>query len=198
MSALVILLVRGLKMCFMRALVCIFGVVMATASHADGVRCTTDEYGNSTIRQESKVPLPLFPEGQNLVRVGAPIGSGRNQYFVDRALIAPDNDHVVRYTVVVRGPRGVRNVMYEGFACDVREVKTYAYGNSQREFKALSRPSWGPLTYRGVKGYKGTLADRFLCDESRGYSDRDRMLGRLYTAESQAEDHIGASVNDDD
>jgi hypothetical protein len=185
-------------MCVMRALVCVFGVVMATASHADEVRYTTDEYGNPTIWQEDNVPLPPFPEGQNLVRVSAPIGGGRNQYFVDRASIAPGKDRVVRYTVVVRSPSGVQNVMHEGLACDVREVKTYAYGNSQREFKALSRPSWGPLTHRGVKGYQGVLADRFLCDESRSYSDRDWILDRLDTAESQAEDDIGVSGNDDD
>ena len=179
----------------MRALVCAVGVVLS-ACYAEKARYTYDEIGNPTIWQESKVRLPAFPEEANLIRFTAPVGSGRNQYFVDRASIALGADRVIRYTVVVRSPTGVENTIYEGLACDVREVKTYAHGNSKRQFSMRSNPTWGRISHRGVKGYQGVLATRFMCDDSHGYLDAEGALERLEAARSVDGAQAGESGDD--
>jgi hypothetical protein len=181
-----------------RAFVCVLGVVLTTVSYAEQLRYTIDKNGNPALRQEAKAPLPAFPEEDNLMRIDAPVRGGGNQFFIDRASIARDLDLVMRYTVVVRSPSGVQNTMHEGMACGLRQVKTYAYGNGKRQFVEFYRPRWRAISYHGVKGYQGILADRFLCDDSHGYLDRDSVLDRLDNPGSVDGDDGGVDGHDND
>ena len=141
--------------------------------------------------------LPAFPEDDNLVRFDAPVGGAQNRYFLDTASISLGADRVVRYTVVIMSRSGARNIIHEGIACDFREVKTYAYGNTKRAFTEFSNPTWKGLAYRGGKGYQGVLADRYVCDDSHGYLDRDGILQQLERA-AGAGDDAGVGGHDND
>lgn len=180
-----------------RVLACFIVIALAAGAHAKTLRYTKDEDGNPTLWQESKTELPPFPEEQNLLRFPAPVGGEQNEYFIDENSIALGADRVVRYTVVIRSRGGARNVVHEGLACEFREVKVYAYGNGQRSFTPLSNPTWSRLSARGARGYQGLLANRYLCDESHSYLDREHILDRLKYA-GIADDNIGVDGSDND
>jgi hypothetical protein len=78
---------------------------------------------------ESAVVLPSQPKDRDLVRFDVSRLS-RNAFFVDSASLSVGDDGVVRYTLVIESPSGIRNVSYEGMRCSTAERRVYAFGGA--------------------------------------------------------------------
>ena len=76
---------------------------------------------------EVEVVLPPYPQEADLLsfRVGAVRDT---QFMVDTKSVSIGSDGVVRYTLVVIGSGGARNVSYEGLRCATGERRFYAFG----------------------------------------------------------------------
>ena len=85
-----------------------------------------DEY-DAKPWSEIEVVLPPYPQEADLLsfRVGAVRDT---QFLVDTKSMAVGSDDVVRYTLVVIGSGGARNVSYEGLRCATGERRFYAFG----------------------------------------------------------------------
>ena len=79
-----------------------------------------------------------FPPLDQANLVDLPVDTlGGQRIAIDASSLAIDRERVVRYTLVVTGSGGARNVSYEAMRCDTQE----------RQILALGRPdgSWGPV-----------------------------------------------------
>jgi hypothetical protein len=84
------------------------------------------------------------------------------RFFIDSASLAPGRDGVVRYTLIVRSPLGAESVTYEGIRCASREVKTYAYGGTDRSWSV--RPgAWRRIEARNVQRWHDALWREYFC-----------------------------------
>jgi hypothetical protein len=67
-----------------------------------------------------------------------------NRHFVDRRSLSI-RDGLVHYTLVVRSPSGVDNVLFEALNCKEREYRNYARGTSAKGW--IVRPTeWRKIT----------------------------------------------------
>ncbi len=135
--------------------------------------------------REGQTAIPPPPRDEELAQIEAPGASAAYEYFIDPASISLGEDGVVRYSVVVRSDRGVRNVFHEGLRCVTDEVKTYAYGSKAGPFRPTASASWRPVARSGARGYQYYLARVVMCDAD-GYpwhaEQARRALSRQYTA----------------
>ena len=129
---------------------------------------------------ENETEVLGLPEPENLVAVElAQLPSGM-QLSVDasRITVNPD-DQVVRTWVWIRSSSGAENGTFEGFRCDTREHKTYAYGAHYRkpQVTKAKRPRWREAPKTNVPNYRRELMDLYLC----GYGEpRDADVIRRY------------------
>lgn len=107
--------------------------------------------------------LPPFPSDENLVPLDTRFGE--YQYFIDRKSVSVGKeDQIVRYTVVIDAPGGVRNVFYEGIRCDEKSYKTYAYGSGAGPFHPMASTDWKAIRSEAAFRYRQDLADFYVCD----------------------------------
>ncbi len=113
--------------------------------------------------KELEVPLPAFPDDRNLIPVRMPVAYTLKIYLDEKSISrAPDG--IVRYTLVVETPSGVRNVFFDGLRCDTREYKTYAIGTLEKTFEPIKKPKWERVPYYETNAFRFQLMRNYVCD----------------------------------
>ena len=115
---------------------------------------------------EDAVNIPDYPDFDNLLKVKIDASLGQLDYFIDPESLSIGRDEVVLLTVVITSSRGAKNVVYEGYRCDTREYKTFAYGTSNKSFYTLPDSQWKAIMRsRGnTQDYRRELVTTYLCD----------------------------------
>lgn len=84
-----------------------------------------------------------FPPLNESALVDVPIDSLPGQRLgIDASSLAIDRERVVRYTLVVTGSGGARNVTYEAMRCDTQERQILALGRGDGSWAAIAEPPW--------------------------------------------------------
>ncbi len=135
--------------------------------------------------------LPAFPRSENLARLDADEIDSDYEYWIDVPSVTLDVDGVVRYTLVMRSPKGVPSVFFEGFRCDARSYKTYAYGTRQGRFAPFPEPQWNPISLereRRARAYLWLLYNRYFCSfdgQRHSLADIRKLLAGKTTATNE-------------
>ncbi len=129
---------------------------------------------------EAQYQLPPFPTDQDLVEFQVDDPKARFRYFIDGKHLSVGEDGVVRYTLVMQSTQGARNVSVEGLRCDIREVKTYAYGGGRDKIRALRDPQWERIPLSGPYWHHLELRNYYFCDAERKTPfDKEQILQLL-------------------
>jgi hypothetical protein len=113
---------------------------------------------------EGEVPLPPYPEAQNLYSFYvSPTATSR--FFVDTQNLSIGKDGVVRYTLMIISPSGVKNVSYEGIRCETRQKRTYALGRPNGEWSRARGAIWTPVRNETTNRYHAALFLDFFCPD---------------------------------
>ncbi len=121
-----------------------FGVLAAfglSFSFSSSVAAEFDNEYDEKPWAEVEVRLPSFPEPGNLVqfRVGSVADT---TFFVDAQSLSYGADGVLRFTLEVVSPSGVRNISYEGMRCETGERRFYAFGRADRTWSKARGNQW--------------------------------------------------------
>ncbi|MDR1423316.1 MAG: CNP1-like family protein [Azoarcus sp.] len=170
----------------MKAFVCLcgFAALLPCAARAWGANDTASPASQF---KETEAVLPALPEAHNLIafRVGAqPV----DRYLVDSESLAPGEDGVTRFVLVLRGSGGASTATFEGVRCATGERKLYASAAGRdTQWRPLKNGEWRLLdgsihTYVGFD-YNGNdpravLASDYLCDGTAARAKKD-ILARL-------------------
>lgn len=111
---------------------------------------------------EVEARLPPAPKAENLLPFFVSATTD-NRFFIDSASVAPGEDGVVRYTLVVKSGAGANNVTYEGMRCSSGEVKRYAFGRSDGSWGKARNARWEEIRYKDVNRQHHMLYDDFFC-----------------------------------
>ncbi len=69
-----------------------------------------------------------------------------NQFAIDGASVAIDQERLVRYTLIVTSRSGARNVSYEAMRCDRREWQLLALARTDGSWSTLAQRTWRPIS----------------------------------------------------
>ena len=116
--------------------------------------------------EELQAQLPPYPKNENLLKFDAGSNTS-NSYFVDATSVSVGEDHVVRYTLVVKTSGGATNVSFEGIHCDKGRLRVYAFGHTNSQWSRARDTSWRPIVYREVNGHHNVLYREYMCTRSR-------------------------------
>jgi hypothetical protein len=151
------------------------------------------EYDRSDISDpepwsEQGFRLPDYPQEADLVAVAVGSPDRAFEYFLDARSLAVGADGVVRYTLVIRSPRGADNVSVEGLRCNEGLVRTYAYGGARGRLNPVPGADWEPIRLSGPYLHHRDLREFYLCHprEHRPL-EREEILHRLREAARQGE-----------
>jgi hypothetical protein len=111
---------------------------------------------------ELELVLPPAPRDEDLEVIKL-FNESKNTVALDRKALVVGKDDVVRYTLVVTSPRGVRNVSYEGIRCDPNEWKLYAIGRTDGTWSTVPDPQWKEVENRDYNDIHYTLAKEYYC-----------------------------------
>ncbi|HEY9198690.1 MAG TPA: CNP1-like family protein [Gammaproteobacteria bacterium] len=123
--------------------------------------------------------LPAYPDGKHYVEVPLQLAGSDLDMFIDEPALSIGEDGVVRYTLLLRSPTGAENLFYEGIRCATREWRSYAYGTSAGEWRALGDAPWRGIRDLGVERYRLELYRYYLCHPTSGPRLREEMLRRM-------------------
>ncbi len=122
----------------------------------------TYKFDNDRPWKELATTLPPPPVTKNqLPFIASPATD--NKFFVDAPSIHVGRDGVVRYTLVIQSPSGVRNVTFEGIRCRTGEYKIYAYGRDDGAWDRAQQAKWRPILYHDLNRPRRVLYDDFFC-----------------------------------
>lgn len=141
--------------------------------------------------KERGVELPPYPEEADLVEFRVDDPHARFRYFIDGRNLEVGEDQVVRYTLVIRSGSGADNVSFEGIRCNVREFKTYAFGNGRGEFRPLKAPVWKRIQLHGPHRYHLNLREFYFCKPDRHVPYDAAEIVRLLGATPRRVDDTG-------
>lgn len=131
--------------------------------------------------QEGETRLPPWPKDADLIELHLDGPRSELRYLLDGRHLSIGADDVVRYTLVVEGRNGHRNVSVEGLRCTPKAVyKLYAFGQGGR-FVPIDDPQWQPISGRlSQDRHHVELWRHYLC-EPRAFRPRprDEMLRLL-------------------
>ena len=137
------------------------------------------EYQEQKAWKEEATTLPRQPNESDLIAINAGRIASRTQYLIDLTSLSLKADRVTRYTVVIESQTGVRNVFHEGIRCKTREYKTYAFVNSQGDFKEISPASWKQVFGHGLSDHRAVLHKHYFCDEFANPNPRKEIITAL-------------------
>ena len=120
-----------------------------------------DEY-DAKPWSEIEVVLPPYPQETDLLsfRVGAVRDT---RFLVDTKSVSIGSDGVVRYTLVVIGSGGARNVSYEGLRCATGERRFYAFGRLDKTWGKARSNQWAAIR-GGSNNHHVELYKSYVCD----------------------------------
>ncbi|MDR1888207.1 MAG: CNP1-like family protein [Zoogloeaceae bacterium] len=113
---------------------------------------------------EGEVTLPPYPEAQHLYSFYVS-PTARSRFFVDTQNISIDRDGVVRYTLMIVSPSGVKNVSFEGMRCETREKRTYALGRPNGEWSKARGSQWTRIRNETTNRHHAALFLDFFCPD---------------------------------
>lgn len=112
--------------------------------------------------QEDEVVLPAAPKAENLLSFYVSATTD-NRFYIDTAAISVGSDGVVRYTLVVDTPGGVRNVSYEGMRCESKERRLYAFGRADGTWSKARAVRWERITDATNNRHHAALFVEYFC-----------------------------------
>ncbi|MDR3379164.1 CNP1-like family protein [Cupriavidus basilensis] len=117
--------------------------------------------------REVEVALPAPPQEADLIPFEVS-PAGNFTFAVDGKSVIVGADGAVRYTVVITGASGMRNVSFEAVRCDTFERKMYAtLPRGATEWvrnRSDDRDGWVQLAGIARNNYGAALAKDFLCE----------------------------------
>lgn len=117
--------------------------------------------------KEVETALPAPPRDADLIPFEVS-PAGNFTFAVDGKSVAVGADGAVRYTVVITGASGMRNVSFEAVRCDTFERKMYAtLPRGATEWvrnRTDDRDGWVQLAGIARNNYGAALAKDFLCE----------------------------------
>ena len=119
--------------------------------------------------KESEVVIPPVAKDKEFKQLAVTEASERYNYYLAEKSITRGTDGVMRYTVAVVSPSGVRNIFYEGLRCIENEVKTYAYASKGGAFRPTLKSRWRTVSNKGASAYQDFLKGVIVCDPN-GYA----------------------------
>jgi len=128
---------------------------------------------------EAKIDLPSFPEEENLRVLQMNTPDMPYRYLIDVSTLAVYTDGVVRYSLVLEAPSGVRNVLFEGYRCRNKQYKTYAYGTRQGAFRLAKKPDWKRTSIEKSGASRRQLGRRYLCNDLGYPYSRKEIMSRI-------------------
>jgi hypothetical protein len=165
------------------AVLLVGGAIPAVAASDDdkyqGVGART-EFNPNLVKawREAEVPTPAYPREADLVAVTlAP--ADRLKLFVDASSVALADDRVLRATLVVESSSGARNVFFEGIRCETREYKTYAIGNTEKQWSPVKPASWRELPPAAGNNFRFYLFKHYVCDDDAFARSPSEVLHRI-------------------
>ncbi|MDR2624938.1 MAG: CNP1-like family protein [Zoogloeaceae bacterium] len=113
--------------------------------------------------KENPIELPAYPESQDFYSFEVSAAAS-NRFFIDTKNIRIGNDGVVRYTLMIVSPSGIRNISHEGMRCQSHEKRTYAMGRIQAKTWSLARGSqWTRIRNETANRHHAALFQDFFC-----------------------------------
>lgn len=111
---------------------------------------------------EIEPDFPAAPEAGRLIPID--VGSlSENRFEVDEASVTVGADGVIRFTVVVTSPGGVRNVSYEGMRCDTAERRLYALGRRDGSWSKARNSQWVRIAENSLNRHHAALYRDYFC-----------------------------------
>ncbi len=120
--------------------------------------------------------LPAWPAEEDLI----PVRLSRAvalRYFVDGKSLSVAQGDVVRFTLVGKGAGGAENVTYEAFRCSTGERAIYAHGRTDRTWREVADPQWGPIGR--TDEVRNVLIAYHLCPGRRAVKDATEGVNAL-------------------
>lgn len=125
------------------------------------------------------VDLPDWPGSTgSLVEINVSTAGLPYKVYVDPASITSGKDQVVRYTLVMISPLGVRNITYEGLHCGERNVRRIAYGSGEKWFVLKDSP-WQPVVGQGIYQYRKLLYEHYFCEDPAEIQNAEFLARKL-------------------
>ncbi len=124
------------------------------------------EEKNSEKWKESTIVLPPYPDDRNLLPV-AMNSTDTLKIYIDDKSISRAKDLVARFSLVVESPSGARSVFYDGYRCETRQYKTYAFGTSQHTWSPVADPQWMTVPRPEINAFRDNIYRRYVCDDNR-------------------------------
>jgi len=134
-----------------------------------------DEVGRGEFQYDDSQDIPWIenetkvlglPEPDNLLKVDLDDLPAGMTLMIDKSRINvnPD-DRVVRVWLWIRTRSGADNASFEGFRCNAREYKIYAYGNPRRTppVTKAKKPIWREAKKLVSGNYRRELMDDYFC-----------------------------------
>lgn len=158
-------------------------IVDPVYEYRDGVERGEFNYDDSQdipwIENETEV-LGL-PKPEDLIRVDLDQLPPGITLMVDKSRISVNpEDKVVRVWLSLQSSSGAVNASFEGFRCETREYKAYAFGNEKRTppVTKAKKPLWREVKKNISGNYRRELMDDYFCGygESRDASEIRRYL----------------------
>ncbi len=116
--------------------------------------------------QESAITLPPYPDDRDLLPV-AMNSTDTLKIFIDGKSITRAADRVARFALVVESPSGARSVFYDGYRCETRQYKTYAFGTAQHTWSPAANPQWQTIPRSEINAFRDVIYRRYVCDSQK-------------------------------
>lgn len=127
---------------------------------------------------ELEAQLPSAPKTENLLPFFVSATTD-NHFYIDGPSIAPGEDGVVRYTLIIKSSAGALNTAYEGIRCSSGEVKRYAFGRADGSWGKARNAKWEPISYQDVNRQHHVLYDDFFCPRGIAVKNREEAVKAL-------------------
>lgn len=137
-----------------------------------------DEDYESKKWQELELTLPTAPQEANLQPLEVSAATS-NRFFIDTASLSVGSDGVVRYTLLIVTPQGVRNVSYEGMRCETKERRIYATGRSDGSWAKSRNNDWKRIQEEYANRYHAELYLNYFCPIGSIVNSREEALEAL-------------------
>jgi len=119
-------------------------------------------FGPRVRKPEQDLPPPVAPREDDLREITLR-NLTDNRVALDRTTLNVGADEIVRYTLVVTSPQGVRNVSFEGIRCDPSEWKLLALGRPDGTWGVPRDQEWRKVVNQGYNAIRFTLAKDYFC-----------------------------------
>ncbi len=121
---------------------------------------------------EVEASLPPAPQDANLLPIVVSQQTD-NRFFVDEASVHFGSDDVIRYTMVVISPSGVRNVSFEGMRCKTAERRLYAFGRSDGSWAKARNGTWQRIEGAKANRQHAALFSDYFCSIGSSVGDTE-------------------------